>query len=75
MTFVLHLECSFCGKTYELEKILNLCTECSRPLIVRYNFESLRKLRPSQVLEQTRSMWRYRKLLPVLRDENIVSLS
>lgn len=74
MTFITHLECSFCGKTYDFEKILNLCTECSRPLIARYNLESLKKHKPSEVFEQTRSIWRYRKLLPVLRDENIVSL-
>ncbi len=74
MTFITHLECSFCGEIYEFKKIQNLCIKCSKPLIARYNLESLKKLEPSQVFEKTPSMWRYKKLLPVLRDENIMSL-
>ncbi len=74
MSYMTHLECSLCGKIYDFRKINNLCKECSRPLLVRYDLNKLKNLKPMQVLEHVRSMWRYKKLMPVLNDENIVSL-
>jgi threonine synthase len=74
MSYITHLECSLCGKTYDFKKINNLCKKCSRPLLVRYDLNKLKNFKPSQVFEPVRSMWRYKKLMPVLNDENIVSL-
>ena len=37
-----HLECGLCSRKYEPGKIHNLC-ECGGPLLVRYDFEKLRR--------------------------------
>ncbi len=41
---------------------------------MRYDLRKIKGKKPSQVLQPLRSMWRYKKLLPVLKEENIVSL-
>lgn len=74
MTYITHLECSMCGESYDFNQINNLCKKCSRPLLVRYDLTKLKKHKPSQVFEPVRSMWRYKKLMPVLDEKNIVSL-
>ncbi|MDT5272929.1 MAG: hypothetical protein QOH49_5115, partial [Acidobacteriota bacterium] len=37
---VTHLECALCGVRYEARRLHNLCTECGRPLLVRYDLEA-----------------------------------
>ncbi|MGQ9618903.1 MAG: threonine synthase, partial [Candidatus Aminicenantia bacterium] len=74
MSYISHLECSYCGKTYNFDKVYNLCPHCSKPLLARYDLKKLRGFKPEQVFEPVRSMWRYKKLMPVLKDENIISL-
>ena len=69
MTTVTHLECSVCAKRREAGQIHNLC-ECGGPLLVRYDLDKARELRPANV----NSMWRYGAVLPVQSDANIVSL-
>ena len=34
---VTHLECANCHKIYEANKLHNLCVECAKPLLVRYD--------------------------------------
>src|SRR3989304_2831263 len=36
VTNVDHLECSACGRTYEVA-LRNVCPECARPLLARYD--------------------------------------
>ncbi len=74
MTYITHLECSLCGEIYDFNHINNLCKKCSKPLLVKYDLKKLREYKPSKVFEPVRSMWRYKKLMPVLKEENIVSL-
>lgn len=75
MNFVSHLECSSCKKPYPPHKIYNLCPECKLPLLVRYDLKSARQAM-SREMPPTRpkTMWRYREVMPVVKDENIVSL-
>jgi threonine synthase len=72
---VKNLECSFCHREYEARRVHNVCTECGKPLLVRYDLQRIGKILTRQVLYTRRSdLWRYRELLPVRREENIVSL-
>ena len=32
-----HLECGNCGKTYDANQLINLCAECGKPLLARYD--------------------------------------
>jgi threonine synthase len=34
-----HLECALCGRQYDPDRLWNLCPECARPLLCRYDLE------------------------------------
>ncbi len=71
---VTHLECAACGLRHEARRLQNLCTGCGKPLLVRYDLErAAANLRRESLRERPSSLWRYRELLPVEREENIVS--
>lgn len=72
---VTHLECGLCGLHYEARRLLNLCTACGKPLLVRYDLERAKMTLTRESLAARRpDMWRYREVLPVDDDDNIVSL-
>ncbi len=72
---VTHLECGACGRWHEARRLQNLCVECGKPLLVRYDLErAARSLTKESLRGRSADLWRYREVLPVERDENIVSL-
>jgi len=72
---VKNLECSFCHREYEARRLHNVCTECGKPLLARYDLKRISKFMTRQSLFARRSdIWRYRELLPVRREDNIVTL-
>ena len=72
---VKNLECSSCHRDYPARQLHNLCTECGRPLMVRYDLPRIAKFMTKQTLfARVSTLWRYREMLPVRREENIVSL-
>src|SRR5688500_3267219 len=72
---VLHLECAACNLRHEARRLLNLCTECGKPLLVRYDLEAAARTLTKESLGGRRSdMWRYREVLPVEKDDHLVSL-
>ena len=71
---VTHLECANCAKTYAAGQLHNLCTECGKPLLVRYDLDKAAKtLTIDSLKTRESSLWRYREVLPVEDAENIVS--
>jgi threonine synthase len=72
---VTHLECALCGLRHEAQRLHNLCGECGKPLLVRYDLGRAARTLNSKTLKERRSdLWRYLEVLPVEREENIVSL-
>ncbi len=72
---VTHLECAACHLEHEARRLLNLCHECGKPLLVRYDLERVRSaLTKESLAGRSADLWRYREVLPVENDENIVSL-
>jgi threonine synthase len=72
--YVTHLECSKTGKTYEPNKLYNL-SEAGKPLLVRYDLEKAARTLTKEILKnRISSLWRYREVLPVVNDENIITL-
>ncbi|HEY0657042.1 MAG TPA: threonine synthase [Pyrinomonadaceae bacterium] len=72
---VTHLECANCHKTHEANVLQNLCVECGKPLLVRYDLEKAKHTLTAESLKtRAENLWRYREVLPVVRDENIVCL-
>ena len=72
---VTHLECAACGLRHEARRLHNLCRDCSKPLLVRYDLEGAKGSLTKESLKGRRAdMWRYREVLPIDRDENIITL-
>jgi len=72
---VTHLECALCGLEHEARLLHNLCTACGKPLLVRYDLERAKMFLNKESLATRRpDLWRYREVLPVENDNNIVSL-
>jgi threonine synthase len=73
-SYVSHLHCPTCSKTYSAREKNQLCV-CGSPLLVDYDLDEIKKvLKPSDLLGREASLWRYHELLPVENKENIVSL-
>lgn len=71
---VTHLECSLCGLKHEAGRLQNLCIECGKPLLVRYDLASAsRTLSPERLNGRGSSLWRYREVLPVADEANVIS--
>ncbi|AKJ07377.1 threonine synthase [Archangium gephyra] len=74
MSFLSHLECSRCRKTHDADRVQNLC-DCGGPLLVRYDLKAVAKaVRPADLAGRVSSLWRYREVLPLRDDKNIVTL-
>ncbi len=74
MSFVTHLECSETGKQYPPGKIYNL-SDAGKPLLVRYDLEAISKsMNKADLAHRAPEFWRYRELLPIEDDKNIVCL-
>src|SRR5713101_6887803 len=72
---VTHLECAACGLRHEARRLHNLCTQCGKPLLVRYDLKrAAASLTKESLADREPDLWRYREVLPVERDENIVNL-
>jgi threonine synthase len=72
---VTHLECGLCGLQYEAQRLHNLCTACGKPLLVRYDLErAAMTLKKESLASRRADLWRYREVLPVENDNNIISL-
>ena len=73
-TFI-HLECTSCKKIFPKEQLLNLCISCSLPLFARYDIEKARSIiLKDQLLYREDTMWRYKEMMPIEYEENIVTL-
>ncbi|MDO1450940.1 threonine synthase [Rhodocytophaga aerolata] len=73
-TFFTHLVCSACGHVYSKGHVLTVCQQpgCLQPLLAVY--DTRRRLNRKYLRHRPASMWRYREMLPMVSDANIVSL-
>lgn len=74
-TFTTHLECSQTGKRYEADTLHNL-SETGKPLLVRYDLDGVAGALTKEKLAARAEggFWRYRELLPVRKEENVLRL-
>jgi threonine synthase len=74
MTFAKEIICPRCNQRYELAQLLNLC-HCGSPLLVRYDLkQAATALDKGSLQKRKATLWRYRELLPLQEDANLVSL-
>ncbi|WP_414636696.1 threonine synthase [Actinophytocola sp.] len=67
-----HLECGRCGRWHDADRPRNLC-ECGTPLLARYDLGAVTVSR-EDIAARPANLWRYRELLPVRHEENVVTL-
>jgi threonine synthase len=73
-SFVVHLECSGTGERVAADALHGL-SPAGRPLLVRYDLEAIRRhLTRAALAARPADMWRWRELLPVRDQADIVSL-
>jgi threonine synthase len=72
MSLAQEIVCARCHKRFGLPELLNLCP-CGSPLLVRYAIEKT-TFGKSSLQDRVASLWRYRELLPLQADANLVSL-
>jgi threonine synthase len=74
-SFLSHLECSNCHKTYSHETVQTFCADCKATLLPIYDLQTARgAVRRDEISHRTKGMWRWHELLPVLSPENQISL-
>src|SRR5258708_29217532 len=72
---VTHLECAACGLPHEARRLHNVCTQCGKPLLVRYDLKrAAASLTKESLRDRAPDLWRYREVLPVEQAENVVTL-
>jgi len=69
------LECAACGASAAADRLQNLCPACGGPLLARYDLDRLAgSWRPADLVGRTRSVWRWREVLPVAPGEEPLTL-
>ena len=69
-----HLECTACGRRFSADDLHTVCHECGKVLFARYDLGAAQGLSPRDLNGRTWTMWRYRELMPVRDETNIVTL-
>ncbi len=70
-----HLDCSLCGKPHDAATPQNVSACCGKPLFARYDLAAAaRTLTRDALRGRVKSLWRYREVLPVKSDEDVVTL-
>ena len=73
-SYLSHLECPQCGEQYGAGAVRQLCA-CGSPLLVRYNLGRLKTEWVKADLNGRKpDLWRYHELLPVIAEEQVVTL-
>lgn len=74
MSVAQEIVCARCRNRFALSQLLNLCP-CGSPLLVRYDLEAAKTtILKSSLQGRVASLWRYRELLPLQNEANLVSL-
>ena len=75
LSYLDHLECTQCGKTYPHTQLSRVSPCCGKVLFARYDLPRLRReLDRDALAVRPDNMWRFAELLPVDDPENIITL-
>ncbi len=70
-----HLACTLCGQIHDATVPQNVSACCGKPLYPHYDLAAAaRTLTKAALKNRARSLWRYREVLPVKNDADIVTL-
>src|SRR5256714_1370978 len=75
ISYLRSLECTACGRELDAGGVHAVCPACGKVLFARYDLAELRNaLVPEDFRSRSWDMWRYRELLPVRDEANVVTL-
>ncbi len=70
-----HLACTLCGKQHDAHVPQNVSACCQKPLFAHYDLAAAgRTLTKESLRTRGKSLWRYREVLPVKHESDIVTL-
>jgi threonine synthase len=73
-SFLDHLQCTVCGCNFSPDEVRTVCSECGKALFARYDLAAAGKSIRRKFTGRPATMWRYRELMPVRKEANIISL-
>ena len=68
-----HLRCCECGRRGEADRVQTVCPDCGGSWLAEYALEGS-GLDREAIARRPRGMWRYREVLPVREEANVVDL-
>lgn len=75
MSYLSHLLCADCARSFSVHTLQTFCPDCQAPLVAYYDLAAARsKLDPEEIRRRPKGMWRWHELLPVFEPENRISL-
>ena len=75
LSYLDHLECTQCGKTYSHTELSKVSSCCGKVLFARYDLPRLRReVDRDSLAVRPDNMWRFAELLPVDDPANIITL-
>ncbi len=70
-----HLECTLTGTQFDATAPYGTNPANGKPLFARYDLETARRTLTKESLpERPHNIWRYREVMPVIDDENVITL-
>jgi threonine synthase len=70
-----HLACTLCGQAHDATLPQNVSACCAKPLFAKYDLAAAaRTFTKDSLRTRAKSLWRYREVLPVRADTDIVTL-
>jgi threonine synthase len=73
--YLTHLACTACGQRHDASLPHNVSACCGKPLYPQYDLGAAgRTLTKAALASRVKSLWRYREVLPVKNDADIVTL-
>jgi threonine synthase len=65
-SYLTHLECPECGKSFSADELQTICNDCNSPIFACYDLKSLKSsLTKDEVRQRPKGIWRWAELLPV----------
>jgi threonine synthase len=74
-SYLTHLECTYCHKTYSSSELHRTCDDCGKVLYPRYDLQAAKSGFDRNVLrDRPSNMWRYFEMMPILDEANVITL-
>lgn len=74
-SYLTHLECSQCGRSFDAGQLQTFCPDCQAPLLARYDLAAAGKALDRDAFRRRPSgMWRWHELLPIASANHFVTL-